>query len=267
MKVGVVGFPVAHSRSPVIFQHWFERYGIDAAYERIPLAPEDADAFFAALPEEWAGVNVTVPHKETAARHVVCDAAAQALGTVNTLWREGARVMGTSSDGAGFVASLDQAAPSWRDGTPDALVLGAGGAALGIVDALQRAGARVRVANRTAARAETLAERTGAGVVAWADRASALSGVSLLVNATSLGMEGNAPLEVDLAALCAGAVVADIVYSPLETRLLADARARGLVGVDGLGMLLHQATVGFEKWFGLVPEVDAALRDKVVATL
>lgn len=267
MKVGVAGWPVAHSRSPVIFDHWFARYGINARYETIPVPPDEADAFFADLPAEWTGVNVTVPHKETAARHAVCDERAAALGTANTLWRMDGAVHATSSDGPGFVASLDQDAPQWRESGGDTLVLGAGGAALSVVDALTRAGARVRVANRTKARAEALATRTGAEVVAWEDAAAALREVRLVVNTTSLGMEGKPALPLDLAALPPGSVVADIVYVPLVTPLLAEARARGHVAVDGLGMLLHQATVGFERWFGVRPQVDARLREKVVATL
>ncbi|MEM8663036.1 MAG: shikimate dehydrogenase [Pseudomonadota bacterium] len=266
-KVGVVGWPIAHSRSPVIFAHWFQRYGIDARYELIPVPPDEADAFFAALPAEWTGVNVTIPHKATAARHVALEGAGARLGVANTLWRDGDTVRGTSSDGGGFVKSLDAAHPAWRDVEGPAVVLGAGGAAVAIVDALMAEGRRVVIANRTAAKAEALATQTGAAAVPLARLPEALETAALFVNTTALGMEGSAPLEIDLAPLPATATVADIVYNPLETGLLQQARARGLVGVDGLGMLLHQATLGFERWFGIAPEVDAALRAKVVATL
>lgn len=267
MRAGVVGYPVQHSRSPHIFAHWFQRYGIVAEYVTIPVPPAEADAFFAALPAEYAGVNVTVPHKETAARHVALEGAGARLGVVNTLWREGNVVRGTSSDGAGFLASLDAGAPAWRDGEGTCVILGAGGATIAIADALVAAGRRVVLANRTLARAETVAADVGAAAVPMADLPDALAGAALLVNATSLGMVGSGPLEIDLSPLPPSAVVTDIVYNPLVTPLLADAAARGHATVDGLGMLLHQATVGFEKWFGILPEVDAALRAKIVVTL
>ena len=157
MRAGVVGYPVQHSRSPHIFAHWFQRYGIVAEYVTIPVPPAEADAFFAALPAEYAGVNVTVPHKETAARHVALEGAGARLGVINTLWREGNVVRGTSSDGAGFLASLDAGAPAWRDGEGTCVILGAGGATIAIADALVAAGRRVVLANRTLARAETVA--------------------------------------------------------------------------------------------------------------
>ena len=267
IEVGVVGYPVAHSRSPQIFAHWFDRYGISARYGIVPVSPEDADAFFSALPAHLAGVNVTVPHKETAARHVALEGAGARLGVVNTLWRDGDTVRGTSSDGAGFLASLDAGAPAWRDGEGACVILGAGGAAIAIADALVAAGRTVILANRTLARAEAVAADVGATAIAMADLPDALAGAGLLVNATSLGMVGSSALDIDLAPLPPAAVVTDIVYNPLVTPLLADAATRGHATVDGLGMLLHQATVGFEKWFGILPEVDAELRAKVVATL
>lgn len=265
--VGVVGYPIAQTRSPHIFEHWFDRYGIDARYETIPVEPEIADAFFAGLPQRYAGVNVTVPHKETAARHVLVEGAGARLGVVNTLWRDGEVVRGTSSDGAGFLASLDAGAPQWRDGEGPAVILGAGGAAIAIADALHAEGRDVVLLNRTAERAETAARRVGVRAAPMADLADVLAGAGLLVNATSLGMTGKPVLDLDLSPLPARTVVTDIVYNPLVTPLLAAAAMRGHATVDGLGMLLHQATVGFEKWFGLRPEVDAALRHKVAATL
>ncbi len=266
--VGVVGWPVKHTRSPAIFGHWFERYGVDARYELIPLAPDEADAFFADLPAELTGVNVTVPHKRTAAAHIALEGAGARLGVANTLWRDAeGKVCGTSSDGPGFVASLDAAAPQWRESDAPALILGAGGAALAIADALVAAGRNVIVANRTLAKAQSISESTGARAIPLDDLAGAMAEAGLFINATTRGMAGVDPLDLDLAPLPARAVVADIVYNPLETALLAAARARGLTAVDGLGMLLHQATLGFERWFGIKPEVDEALRAKVVATL
>lgn len=267
MKVGVVGWPIAHSRSPVIFAHWFEAHGINARYELIPVAPEEADRFFEELPAEWQGVNVTVPHKATAARHVVAEGAGARLDVVNTVWRDGETVRGTSSDGFGFVASLDGAAPQWRDGEGTALILGAGGAAVAIADALAAEGRAVVIANRTEAKAEALATMVGGTAVPVEHLGDAMAGAGLFVNTTSQGMKGADALHVDLGPLPAHAVVADIVYNPLETPLLAAARARGLHGVDGLGMLLHQATEGFFRWFGVRPVVDEALRCKVLATL
>ncbi|MEM9222757.1 MAG: shikimate dehydrogenase [Pseudomonadota bacterium] len=265
-KVGVVGWPVTQSRSPVIFGHWFERYGVEGRYELIPVRPEDADDFFQNLPAEWTGVNVTIPHKEAAARHVQCHGPALTLGVANTLWRQGGAVHGTSSDGHGFVASLKADAPAW-DPSMLNLVVGAGGASAAIVAALKSFG-EVMVVNRTTSRAEALAEKIG-GVqwASWDALGDVLGKAGLLVNATSLGMTGTAPLELDVSRLPKNAVVADIVYNPLETPLLAAARAQNLFTVDGLGMLLHQATVGFERWFGIAPDVDAELRAKVVATL
>ncbi|MEM6762530.1 MAG: shikimate dehydrogenase [Pseudomonadota bacterium] len=267
MKVGVVGWPIAHSRSPVIFAHWFAEFGIDATYELIPVAPEDAAEFFTALPATWHGVNVTVPHKATAARHVASEGAGARLGVVNTVWRDGHVVRGTSSDGFGFVASLDAAAPSWRDGEGAALVLGAGGAAVAIADALAKEGRDVIIANRTAEKAETLAASIGGKAVPLDALPDAMAEAGVFVNATSQGMAGAEPLSLDLSPLPSHAVVTDIVYNPLETALLAAARERGLTAVDGLGMLLHQATEGFFRWFGERPAVDEALRRKVMATL
>ncbi|MEO1104598.1 MAG: shikimate dehydrogenase [Pseudomonadota bacterium] len=265
--VGVVGWPIGHSRSPAIFAHWFERYGVSARYELIPVPPKEADAFFAALPAQWDGVNVTIPHKETAARHVVLEGAGARLGVANTLWRDGDLVRGTSSDGEGFVKSLDAAHPPWRDAAGPAVVLGAGGAAVAIVDALIAEGRTVMVANRTAARAEAIAETAGVTAVPMEALGDALASAGLFVNTTALGMAGRPSMNIDLAPLSATATVADIVYNPLETQLLAAARGRGLATVDGLGMLLYQATLGFERWFGIAPEVDDELRARVVATL
>jgi len=267
VRVGVVGWPVAHSRSPMIFRHWFDAHEIDAVYEPIPVAPEDGEAFFASLAaSDLRGVNVTMPHKQTAARHVRLDPVGERLGAINTIWREGEALGGTSSDGAGFVASLDDQAPGWRrDGV--AVVLGAGGAAVSVVDALLAEGADVIVVNRTPGKAEALAARLGARTAPWHDLRDALGDADLLVNATSLGMKGADRLALDLAPLGPASVVADLVYNPSKNELLATARARRHATVDGLGMLLFQAVPGFERWFGVRPRVDAELRRKVAATL
>lgn len=269
---GVVGWPVGHSLSPRLHGHWFERYGIDGAYVPLPVRPEDLAAAFALLPRlGFRGWNVTLPHKEAACRLVHgLDAAAERIGAVNTvLVHEDGRTHGLNTDGAGFLASLRAAAPGWTPGAGPAVLVGAGGAARAVAGALLGAGvASLRLTNRTPERAERLvAELAGFGwpvaAVPWAVRAEALAGAALLVNATSLGMVGQAPLDLPLDRLPAAAVVADLVYAPLETPLLAATRARGQVAVDGLGMLLHQAVPGFAHWGGMTPEVDAALRTTV----
>ena len=221
-----------------------------------------------ALPE----ANVTLPHKEAALRlAAVADEAARAIGAANTLWFDQAgRLCAGNTDAYGFITNLNQAAADWNEGRRPVMVLGAGGAARAILHGLLAEGVtRIFLANRTRGRAEALAQAFGPAVEAidWEDRNRALSGCGLLVNATSLGMTGKDPLDIDLAALPKNAVVADIVYNPLETPLLAAARARGNRVVDGLGMLLHQAVPGFEHWFGVRPEVTAALRAHVAASL
>ena len=263
---GVFGHPVTHSRSPRLHGFWLQRYGIDGAYIPLGVAPGGFGAAVRALVDlGFRGANVTIPHKLAAFE--ICDAVApfaRRAGAVNTLIFRDGRIEGSNTDGFGFLESIREAAPGWRADAGPAVLLGAGGAARAIAAALLDAGApRVTLVNRTAAKAEALARDLG-GPIHVADRAP-LEDAALLVNTTSLGMQGQPGLEVDLAPLPASAVVADIVYVPLETRLLAAARARGLVAVDGLGMLLHQARPGFEAWFGVAPQVDQALRD-VVAT-
>lgn len=269
----VIGWPVEHSRSPAIHGYWLKHYGIDGAYTKEAVSPENIAAFLGALSEHgYVGANVTLPHKEAALRAVQeADTAAQAIGAVNTVWLDvkGA-LQGSNTDAYGFMTNLDAGAPHWRDGCDVAMVLGAGGAARAILHGLVEAGiSRVLLTNRTVAKADTLARVFGkpVEVVPWEDKDSALSACRLLVNTTSLGMTGQPPLDIMVSALPADAVVTDIVYVPLETPLLAAARARGLTTVDGLGMLLHQAVPGFERWFGVRPEVTPELRDHVVATL
>jgi shikimate dehydrogenase len=265
---GITGWPVSHSRSPRLHGFWLERYGIDGAYLPLPIAP---DAFPAAIRglmlAGFAGVNVTIPHKVAA--FALCDSvdtSARLAGAVNTMVFENGRITGSNTDGWGFLENLRAHAVDPAAGP--ALILGAGGSARAIAAVLLGLGVRVSVANRTRARAENLAgELPGLAVIEWAARDQALADTALLVNTTSLGMQGHPPLEIDLDRGASGLTVADIVYVPLETPLLAAARARGIRCVEGLGMLLHQAVPGFRAWFGVDPVVDAALRRFVAADL
>lgn len=273
VRAFVTGHPVAHSRSPLIHGHWLARHGIDGSYERIDVAPADFPDFLARLRTQgvFAGGNVTIPHKEAAFR--LCDEPsdrARRLGAVNTLWVENGRLHGDNTDGEGFLASLDAAVPGWDANTKTALLLGAGGASRAIAHGLiDRGVGRLLIANRTRERAQALAETLGpeAQAVDWQARAEAVGEADLVVNTTALGMKGQPPLALDLTAARPGTIVADIVYVPLETPLLAAARARGLVAVDGLGMLLHQAVPGFERWFGVRPSVTPELRAILLADI
>ncbi len=265
----VVGHPIAHSRSPLIHGHWLAQHGLEGTYGRIDVAPDAFEDFLKTMESQGlVGGNVTIPHKEAAFRLVERrDAAAEAIGAVNTVWLEDGRLVGSNTDAYGFAANLDQNAPAWRD-AETALVLGAGGASRAIIHALRKAGIeRILIANRTASRAEDLSNAFGVAAIAWDDIAAHLPATGLLVNTTSLGMTGKGDLDLPLDAMPSGAVVTDIVYVPLETPLLARARERGLATVDGLGMLLHQAVPGFERWFGVRPVVDAALRELIVADI
>ncbi len=266
---GVLGWPVSHSKSPRLHSYWLEKHGIDGAFLPLPVAPENFPSALRALVNlGFRGSNVTVPHKEAALEQAdEADEAARRIGAANTLvFREG-RILASNSDGFGFLANLEHRAPDWNPEVP-ALVLGAGGAARAIIVALLDSGCReLRLCNRTGSRAEALCGEFGStlSVVDWADKEAAMDGIGLLVNTTSLGMAGQPPLTFDLAELPGDAVVNDLVYAPLETALLAAAKARGNPTVDGLGMLLHQARPGFEAWFGQKPSVDDALRDFVLA--
>ncbi|OBQ94562.1 shikimate dehydrogenase [Mesorhizobium sp. AA23] len=267
----VTGHPIAHSRSPKIHRYWLEEYGIDGSYQAIDIRPEDFAAFLKSLGENgYRGGNVTIPHKEAAFALVERrDEAAEAIGAVNTLWLEDGVLWGGNTDALGFAGNLDEHAPGWAANGP-AVVLGAGGASGAVIHALKDRGLNdIRIVNRTLARAEELADRFGAGVSAHGAGAvgELLSDAGLLVNTTALGMHGNEILAADPAGLPGHAIVIDIVYVPLETPLLAAARARGLKTVDGLGMLLHQAVPGFERWFGKRPEVTAQLRRMIVADI
>lgn len=268
----VIGWPIKHSRSPVIHRFWLRELGIAGDYVIQPVEPERAAAWLARFADSgYVGANVTVPHKETAYAAVARrEPAARAIGAVNTLWLEEGVLVGTNTDAGGFLANLDQEAPGWDKGGGTAVVLGAGGAARAVVWALTTRGfARIHVVNRTLSRAQALAERFGPTVATAQPEAlpALLAEADVLINTTSLGMEGQPPLQIDLAPLKKNAIVNDLVYVPLETPLLAAARARGLVAVDGLGMLLHQAAPGFERWFGAKPTVTPALRAAVLADL
>ncbi len=263
---GVLGWPVSHSRSPRLHGLWLARHGIDGAYLPLPVRPDRfAEAVRSLADLGFAGANVTIPHKEAA--FAVCDAVsarAERAGSVNTLVFRDGRIEGDSTDGWGFLESLAEQAPGFDPAAGPAVVLGAGGAVRSVAAALLDAGCpRLTLVNRTPARAEAIARALGGPVEVAA--AAPLQGAALLVNGTSLGMAGEPALEIDLSPLPPQAVVADMVYVPLETPLLAAARARGLRAVDGLGMLLHQARPGFEVWFGALPAVDAALRAEVLA--
>ena len=268
----VVGWPVRHSRSPVIHRFWLDQYGIAGDYVIHPVEPGQLAPFLAALAGgAFVGCNVTVPHKEAAFAAVdEIEPAGRAIGAVNTVWRDGGRLVATSTDGVGFLANLDESAPGWDADPRPAVVLGAGGAAGAVVWALRERGfAPVHIVNRSPDRAAALAARFPGDVRAagWDALPRLLSDARVLVNATSLGMEGQPPLAVDLAPLRDDCLVTDIVYVPLETGLLAAARARGLRTADGLGMLLHQAVPGFERWFGKRPAVTPALRGAVLRDL
>lgn len=268
----IIGHPVAHSRSPIIHGHWLAEHGLDGSYERVDVPPDAVAAFLDRIRSgEFAGGNVTVPNKEAVLPlldHV--SETARRMGAVNTIWMEDGKLHGDNTDAFGFLAHLDDRVPGWDARTASALILGAGGAARAVVHGLVSRGVgRIILVNRSMARAEDLAAEFGAGVEARGrSEAAALVATSdLIVNTTSLGMQGQPPLDLDLAGLRPGTIVDDIVYVPLETALLAEARTRGGVPVDGLGMLLHQAIPGFERWFGVRPEVTPALRARLEADI
>ena len=266
----LIGWPAAHSRSPLIHHYWLRLYGIEGGYSIEAIPPEGLAEFVMNLSKQgFVGANVTIPHKERALQLTAPDARARAVGAANTLWFENGELCSTNTDVEGFINNLDASAPGW-DKAEEALVLGAGGSARAIVFGLVERGIRtVHLANRTLERAQALAGQFGASVqpAGWHKVGELLPRAGLLVNTTSLGMHGQPRLEIDVALLPAGAVVADLVYVPLQTELLAAAEARGLKAADGLGMLLHQAVRGFELWFGRRPQVTTELRALVEADL
>ncbi|HUE19698.1 MAG TPA: shikimate dehydrogenase [Stellaceae bacterium] len=267
---GVMGWPVAHSRSPALHRFWLNQYKIDGDYRALAVAPDQLPTALHALAGKgFAGCNLTVPLKEAAVGLMDrLDPTARRIGAVNTVAvGPDDELEGLNSDGFGFIENLRQAQPDFDLKRGPVVVLGAGGAARAIVDALRQAGSpEIRLANRSDSHAEELAAMLGAtvGIVPWQKRAAALEGAILLVNTTSLGMAGQPPLDLDLAALPKNAVVNDIVYAPLETVLLKNAKAHGSPTVDGLGMLLHQGRLGFSRWFGIMPEVTPELRAAVL---
>lgn len=267
----VIGWPIEHSRSPMIHGYWLKLHGIDGVYEKRAVRREEIDAFLRDLADHgYAGANVTVPHKEAALRAAsFVDDAARSVGAANTLWLQDGALHASNTDIHGFLANLDDRAPGWDAPGRAAVLLGAGGAARGAIRGLlDRGFAEIRLINRTRERAEELARFFGPAVTAldWERRSEALEGSGLLINSTTQGMNG-AALDIDLRALPADAVVHDIVYVPLETPLLRQARERGLRIADGLGMLLHQAVPGFERWFGVRPDVTPELRALVIRNI
>jgi shikimate dehydrogenase len=272
LEACVIGWPISHSRSPLIHDYWLRRYGIDGTYGIEAVRPEDLREFLKDLGNgRYAGCNVTIPHKEAAFSQVkIADAATQRLGAVNTLFRHKGEIWGTNTDGEGFLANIAAHLPGWTAAGKRAVVLGAGGSARAIVMALIDAGAAsVAVVNRTKDRAIGLRAAFGSVVqpVGWETLSSAFENADILINATPLGMTGQPALEVSLADLPRAAVVADIVYVPLENELIRAARARGHPVVSGLGMLLHQAVRGFELWFDVRPEVTGELEALVAADI
>jgi shikimate dehydrogenase len=267
-EAGVMGWPVSHSRSPVLHGYWLKHYGIKGSYVRLPVKPEDLGRELRALPERgFAGVNLTVPHKEAALTIVdeLTDEARR-IGAANTIFVADTRLRATNTDAYGFITNLRMGAASFAASAGPAVVIGAGGAARAVCFALKQAGVpEIRIVNRTTARAEMLARDFGLVVRTWDERESALDQANLLVNCTTMGMQGQPPLPLVLDRLSPRAVINDIVYAPLETPLLAAGRARGNPVVDGLGMLLYQAQLGFEGWFGVKPEVTPALRAHVLS--
>ena len=269
-QAGVIGWPIKHSKSPVLHGHWLKRYDLAGAYLPIALSAEEFPAGLRKLVKKgFKGVNVTIPHKETALElaDTVTDRAAL-IGAANTLHFHADGTIGAdNTDGYGFIQNLRQNAPDWDPKLAPALVLGAGGAARAIVWALLNEGTPcVRIANRTRLRAENLANHFGAKVevVEWSNASEAMEGTATIVNTTSLGMEGQPELRISFDAAPDNSLVTDIVYAPLITPFLEKANERGLKTVDGLGMLLHQAAPGFESWFGQTPEVNEDLRQAVL---
>lgn len=264
IKACVIGWPISHSRSPLIHGYWLKQYGIEGSYTRQPVEPAGLRRFLDELTTAgYAGCNVTIPHKESTFKLVAtADETTSRLGAVNTVFVRDGRAYGTNTDGEGFINSLLQSVPELSLRNQRAVVLGAGGASLAIVDSILKQGAsEVAVANRTAEKAHILRHRFGPRVIPvdWDRTADQLSECGLLVNATSLGMTGQPGIDIDLSRLSPSAVVTDIVYTPLRTGFLDAAARRGNTIVEGLGMLLHQAVRGFSLWFGVMPTVTPEL--------
>ena len=271
-NICVIGDPIAHSRSPLIHNYWIKQYGLDAQYQREQISGENFPQFLQNLSAHgYIGANITIPHKQAAYENVdFADDNAKRLNAVNTVYLRDGKLCGTNTDGEGFLENLKQQAPSWRAKTGPVLILGAGGAARAIIGALLDEGVpEIFLVNRTIKKAQELADQFGPKITAlqWDEIEKNLPQASLLVNTTSLGMLGKPPLELDISLLAKGAIVADIVYAPLETDLLRAAKQLGHETVDGLGMLLHQAMRGFELWFDVRPKITPQLRNLIIADL
>ena len=265
----VMGWPAKQSRSPKLHGYWIKRYGIDGDYRVAEIPPEEFPAFVQGLAENgFVGGNVTMPHKDVAFALSEPDERARAVGAANTLWLDNGKLRATNTDVEGFIGALDVNAPGWDRSTDTAIVLGAGGASRAVICGLIERGIKtIHVVNRTAAKAAAAKERFGSAVhpATWEDVPRLLNGAKLLINACSLGMKGQPELKIDLSPMAKDAVVADIVYVPLKTKLLEAAQQRGFKTSDGLDMLLYQAVRGFTLWFGKKPEVTKELRDMLAA--
>jgi shikimate dehydrogenase len=265
----VMGWPAKQSRSPKLHGYWIKRYNIDGDYRVAEIPPEEFPAFVQGLAKNgFVGGNVTMPHKDVAFALSEPDERARAVGAANTLWLDNGKLRATNTDVEGFIGALDVNAPGWDRSTDTAIVLGAGGASRAVICGLSERGIKtIHVVNRTAAKAAAAKERFGAAVhpATWEDVPRLLNGARLLINASSLGMKGQPELKIDLSPMAKDAVVADIVYVPLKTKLLEMAAARGFKTSDGLDMLLYQAVRGFTLWFGKKPEVTKELRDMLAA--
>lgn len=265
IRAGVIGYPIKHSKSPIIHNHWIADHGLAGEYKAIEIAPENLKEGVQQLIDEgYAGFNVTIPHKQAIME--LCeeiDDVAKAIGAVNTVVIRDGKLYGYNTDAFGFIENVRQTLPQLDFAKGKAVVLGAGGAARAVVYGLRAAGVKdIIITNRTEKKARDVAA-LGATVAPWEKRSEILKEAVFLVNTTALGMTGKEPLEIDLSLLQQDAVVADIVYAPLMTQLLKDAGERKIV--TGIGMLLHQARPAFEKWFGVLPQVDAALEQKVLS--
>ena len=272
IKACVIGWPIEHSRSPVIHRYWLDKYQINGSYDRIAVPPDELAGFLGSLAEHGlAGCNVTVPHKEAVLGLAdELDVSAVAIGAANTLWLDRGRIMASNTDAYGYMAYLDRRAPQWRERDAPVAILGAGGAARAIIHGFLEAGVeRIDVFNRSLDRVAALSRHFGPNVVAraWDERQAAVRGYGVIVNTTTLGMKGNGDPGIDFSSADPQLIVSDIVYVPLQTPFLLNAQAHGLVGVDGLGMLLHQAAPGFARWFGLTPEVTEELYAMVAADI
>lgn len=270
IKAGVIGHPIQQSKSPIIHNYWIKKYGLDGSYDKIDIAPDDLKVEVQKLVDaEYAGFNVTVPHKQAimALCHEV-DEMAREIGAVNTVKIIGKKLYGYNTDAFGFIENIKQAVPEFDFTKNSALVIGAGGAARAIVYGLLKQGVpEIIITNRTIEKSIDISalNKNRIHIIDWADREKALKNISLLVNTTSLGMTGQDELALDLTELSTHTVVNDIVYVPLQTDLLKNARLRGNVTITGIGMLLHQARPAFKRWFGVLPELDEALIKQVLS--